>query len=200
MRAGRVGLLSDRQGLSPQTLLQARGSALHVHAPVAHVVPAATTQPSHTLPAEYPCQHEPELCGAGRYFTCPSGWDPPCFGSCLCQACSVGSFKPAHIMNLTFGDIRKRSSYRLGYYQCWPCCTCNPDGYTTASSGSVSGEACSVCMPGYGRHKQDGGVPRCVCLPCPEGTYSGKDATGSVAFARCARCVAFAICASDAEV
>jgi hypothetical protein len=111
-------------------------------------------------------------CGAGRYYF--SDWN-----ACACVNCSKGSFIPANVSWgqpwagrswLTYTQYR----YNLGYYQCDPCCLCNQDGYTTEAPASTSRDHCNVCLPGYGRHEQFGGVPRCVCLPCPTGTYSGE--------------------------
>lgn len=104
---------------------------------------------------------------------------------CWCQECDKGSFKPGDVNWYEAVQVPGPGAlrlFRLVQYNCrpqghpvdGPCCLCNPDGYTTASTGGASGDACSNCLPGYGWHEQDVGVPSCVCLPCPTGTYSGK--------------------------
>jgi hypothetical protein len=112
-------------------------------------------------------------CSAGRYYFSDRG-------GCACVNCSKGSFIPA---NVSWGQPWAGSSwvgtytqyrYNLGYYQCNPCCLCNQDGYTTEAQASTSRDHCNVCLPGYGRHEELGGVPPRVCLPCPSGTYSGE--------------------------
>lgn len=194
--AGRDAYLEA--GLMPrpshQTLPQTGGSTLHAR--VAQRQRATMAQALQVLPAEQdPCVCIPERCGAGRYFDQGSPHEV-CSG-CWCQECWKGSFKPG---NVSWGEAYQFNpkglwGYHFGYYQCSPCCTCNPDGYTTASgpdgdpfhdyvmysndTGAASRDECNVCLPGYGRHEQLGGVPSCVCLPCPSGTYSGKLVSGN---------------------
>uniref|UniRef100_A0A383W0D9 Tyrosine-protein kinase ephrin type A/B receptor-like domain-containing protein n=1 Tax=Tetradesmus obliquus TaxID=3088 RepID=A0A383W0D9_TETOB len=184
----RAGMLS---GLSHQAAPPAHRSALraHVYAPVAqpahqhaatpHPAQANTPQPAQVPPGEQDqCMYIRDGClGAGHYFYFDGGPSP----SCGCFKCGKGTFRPGNgNWEGVPGPQPWTWGYQFGYYQCGDCCACNPDGYTTASTGSASGDACSVCLPGYGRHEQLGGVPPCVCLPCPSGTYSGKSVTGHV--------------------
>jgi hypothetical protein len=117
------------------------------------------------------CKDSNSRCCAGCYLG--QAWGP-CEGcsNTWCAECSKGTFKP---VGVTWGEWAEwpRSNH-FGYYQCDPCCHCNQDGYTTASTASTSPDACNICLPGYGRHEQSGRVPPCVCLPCPSGTFSGK--------------------------
>jgi hypothetical protein len=166
------------QGFPPSShlrrLLQPGHANAPIHARAAALQPSAAYTPVQTRPlsgTQNPCGDwcTTKQCGVGCYTwdEMHCGGDPCCS---WCVECSKGTFLPEEQLVI----YSKPYMYHSGYYQCSPCCTCNQDGYTTASARSTTRDACNVCLPGYGRHEQLGGVPSCVCLPCPAGTYSGE--------------------------